>query len=84
MFIVCRVSNHDHELQLGRHESALRAVTRLLELVVGVIWWRCDEGSLVDGLFDVTEFFQLDVSFVFPDLQAVVDTLLDEGVDVFE
>jgi hypothetical protein len=83
VFIVCRVSNHDHELQLGGHESILRAVARLLGLVVGV-FRSCDEGSLVDGLFDVTEFFQLDVSFVFPDLQAVVDALLDEGVDVFE
>jgi hypothetical protein len=83
VFIVCRIGNHDHELQLGGHESALRAVARLLGLVVRV-FWSCNERSLVDGLFYVTEFFQLDVSFVFPDLQAVVDTLLDEGVDVFE
>lgn len=83
MFIVCRVDYHDHKLEFRGHKCVLRAMACLLGLVHGVVR-RCYERGLVDCLFDVTQFFQLDVGFVFADLQTVVDTLLDEGVDVFE
>ena len=47
-------------------------------------FWRRDKRCLVDCFFDVTEFFQLDVSFVFADLQAVIDALLYKWINVFE
>jgi len=58
-------------------------MTCLLGLIDRVFRSR-DERGLIDCLFDVTQFFQLDISFVFADLQTVVDTLLDERINVFE
>ena len=83
LLIVCCVYYHDHELQFGRHEGIFRALRRLLGFVV-VVFWRRDERWLVDCFFDVTEFFQLDISFLFADLQTIIDALLDKGINVSE